>query len=426
MSFGLSIITLLLAQPSLRLILIGGAISFMGVGLRAWASGHLRKNEVLTITGPYRYTRNPLYLGSFLIGLGVMIAGSNLVLLGLFLVFFAAVFGSAMIGEAGHLRTLFPEQYSQYERAVPLFFPRLKPYTVQPAQSEFSFRRYQSRREYRVALGVIVALALLFLKAQWAGAAIARGQHQPNSGPGTRTLIHPLPFAEGERLTYKVRFSKLFISGTVGRLAFTFDRSSEKPLTDHHLIKAEVVSDGFLTKLVRVKAHYVFESFVDRDDFGVARTRKTIQEGRKNKFELAVFDRDKSEVLFVQRDLKNPSSPPKVERVEARPWVQDIVSALYYVRAQPLSVGQTLRFPMSDSGRTYDVDVNILSQEQMKIDLRTYDTVKVQPLIFGQERPIRKDGEMYVWLTNDARRLPVRIWVRGSFGTANIELKDVK
>jgi len=428
LSFIFGAITMLVAQPTVRLILIGGAISLLGVGLRAWASGHLRKNEALTVVGPYAYTCNPLYLGSFLIGLGVMLASGSFALVIAFLILFAAIFSSAMIGEAGHLRKLFPEQYSQYERAVPLFFPRLTPHKSEASGCQYSFKLYKTHREYRVALGVAIILALLLLKAQWASAypVVAFDQNQVNGDTAARTLVHPLPFAEGEAFTYEVRYSKLFISGKIGRLSFTFDRSVEKPLTDHYLIKAVAVSDGFLTRLFGINAHYVFESFVDKNDFGVARTRKTLEEGRKKTFELAVFDEAKGEVLYIERDLTKATAAPEVKQAGTKRWVQDIVSALYYVRAQPLAVGQTITFPLSDSAKTYDVDVKIVSQEEIKTGLGTFDTLKVQPLIFGQGRLIRKDGEMYVWLTNDACHLPIRAWVHGSFGIVNIELKDLK
>jgi hypothetical protein len=83
-------------------------------------------------------------------------------------------------------------------------------------------------------------------------------------------------------------------------------------------------------------------------------------------------------------------------------------------------------FPLSESAKTYDVEVKIVGQETIKIDSGTFDTLKAQPLIFGEGRLIRKEGEMHVWLTNDARRIPIRAWARGSFGTVNIELKDTK
>jgi hypothetical protein len=357
-----------------------------------------------------------------------MLATGSLALVIAFLILFAAVFSSAMIGETGHLRNLFSEQYSQYERAVPLFFPRLTPYKSEASSGRYSFALYKTHREYRVALGVVIILALLLLKAQWVSAhpIVAFNQTQTNSETITTTLVRPLPFAEGEAFTYEVRYSKLFISGTIGRLFFTFDQSEEPPLTDHYLIKAVAVSDGFLTKLFGINAHYVFESFVDKSDFGVARTRKTLEEGRKKTFELAVFDRTKGEVLFIERDLTNAHAMPEVKQAETKRWVQDFISAFYYVRAQPLAIGQTITFPLSESAKTYDVEVKITGQETIKTDLGTFDTLKAQPLIFGEERLIRKDGEMYVWLTNDARRIPIRAWARGSFGTVNIELKDTK
>src|SRR5499427_1021080 len=73
-------------QPTTGTLLIGAAVALPGLLLRAWASGHLRKNEALATTGPYAYTRNPLYLGSFLIGIGFTIAAGQVLLVIVFVI----------------------------------------------------------------------------------------------------------------------------------------------------------------------------------------------------------------------------------------------------------------------------------------------------------------------------------------------------
>jgi len=92
LSFAFSVIAIILAEPTVRLILIGGSLAVLGAGLRAWAAGHLKKDQELSTGGPYAYTRNPLYLGSFLMGLGVIVACGSLLLLALFLIFFYLLF----------------------------------------------------------------------------------------------------------------------------------------------------------------------------------------------------------------------------------------------------------------------------------------------------------------------------------------------
>jgi protein-S-isoprenylcysteine O-methyltransferase Ste14 len=424
LSFAFSVIALILAEPTVRLILIGGSLALLGVGLRAWAAGHLKKDQELSTGGPYAYTRNPLYLGSFLIGLGGIIACGSLLLLVAFLILFFLLYASAMTREAPHLRRLFPEQYPQYERAVPVFLPRLTPYPG-AVRSRFSLALFKSHREHRVGFILLLVLAILLVKATLVSARTWSTNWQAAQPVASEKRTNLLPFAEGETLQYEARYSKLFLSGKIGVLTFTFTRSTEPPLIGHHLIKVDVVSDGFWPKLLGIDVKDVFESFVDPADFGVARTRKQLSHQGKKEFELAVFDRKNSIVMLISRDLTKATAQPEVKQEPTRPWVQDIVSATYHLRTLPLTVGQTIEIPLSDSGKTYDIQAKVETQEQLQTGLGQFSALKVQPLIFGEGKLIRKEGELYIWLTDDARRLPVRAWVQSSFGTATIELTSM-
>ena len=156
----------ILSRPRLPTLAIGGVIAVMGLGLRAWASGFLRKNDELATSGPYAHTRNPLYLGSFVIGLGFSAAAGRWYLGVLFLALFLGIYLPVMRIESQTLAQLFGESFARYSRAVPMFLPRLTPYrdeeTRQVAFDSGLYRRY---REYRAALGLIVAWAVLALKA---------------------------------------------------------------------------------------------------------------------------------------------------------------------------------------------------------------------------------------------------------------------
>ena len=155
-----------LGRPRLPTLAIGGAVAVIGLALRAWASGYLRKNDRLATSGPYAHTRNPLYLGSFLIGLGFSIAAGRLYLGVLFLVLFLGIYVPVMRIESATLRKLFGERFEQYQRAVPLLVPRLSPYQDQESdRAKFDASLYRRYREYRAALGLIAAWALLALKA---------------------------------------------------------------------------------------------------------------------------------------------------------------------------------------------------------------------------------------------------------------------
>ena len=164
LGFACAALFLFFARPSTWTLIIGGAVAVPGLGLRAWASGHLRKNEALATTGPYAYTRNPLYLGSFLIGLGFTIAAGQILLVLVFLVMILGIYLPVMRVESGTLAELFGKKYVRYAKDVPLLFPRLSAYRKQHGTG-FDRTLYLRYREYRAAIGLVIAWALLVLKA---------------------------------------------------------------------------------------------------------------------------------------------------------------------------------------------------------------------------------------------------------------------
>jgi protein-S-isoprenylcysteine O-methyltransferase Ste14 len=154
---------LFFARPGGWTILAGAIVALPGLALRAWASGHLRKNEALATSGPYAYTRNPLYLGSFLIGLGFTIAAGQPLLVFVFIVMILGIYLPVMRVEAETLAELFGKKYARYASEVPLFWPRFSPY--RDYENEFDRSLYLRYREYRAAVGTVLAWALLAVKA---------------------------------------------------------------------------------------------------------------------------------------------------------------------------------------------------------------------------------------------------------------------
>ena len=151
------------ARPTPRLLLVGGVLAVVGLAIRAWSAGSIRKDRVLATGGPYAYTRNPLYLGSFLLGLGAVAAGGLWIFAVLFVVFFWSVYGAAMREEAGGLTERFGDAYRDYAAEVPLFLPRLTRY-VGAEGSGFEPAQYMRNREWEALLGLMAAFALLFAK----------------------------------------------------------------------------------------------------------------------------------------------------------------------------------------------------------------------------------------------------------------------
>jgi protein-S-isoprenylcysteine O-methyltransferase Ste14 len=153
-----------LAHPTWRSIILGSSIAVIGIIVRALASGHVRKNEQLTTTGPYAYTRNPLYLGSLIIALGFTLASRSWIIAAIAAAMLVVVYIPVIRSEEAFLRAHFPE-FDDYCRNVPRLFPRLK--LAQGSAGSFSAHLYWKHREYNAALGAAAIVAVLVVKALW-------------------------------------------------------------------------------------------------------------------------------------------------------------------------------------------------------------------------------------------------------------------
>ncbi len=165
LGFVLAALYLAFARPTAMTLAVGVPIAFAGLLVRAWAAGHIMKNNRLATTGPYAHTRNPLYFGSFLIASGFAIAAHWSLLL-LVIAFFVAVYGPTMERERANVSGRFPEAYAEWEQNVPAFVPRPVPWrSAEPADhGGFSFALYKRHGEWRAALGFAAALAWLIAR----------------------------------------------------------------------------------------------------------------------------------------------------------------------------------------------------------------------------------------------------------------------
>lgn len=153
-----------LARPTGTSLAVGGLVLIPGLVLRGVASGHVQKDKQLTISGPYAYTRNPLYLGSLVLGAGFAIAARSWGIVAIMLLMFALIYIPVIAGEERYLRRAFPE-YEDYAGNVPRLFPRFSPYGRM--QSAYSSARYWKHREYQASVGCVVVLAILVVKLVW-------------------------------------------------------------------------------------------------------------------------------------------------------------------------------------------------------------------------------------------------------------------
>lgn len=176
--FVLLLLLLISARPTRASLAAGAFVGIIGLAIRAWASGHLKKNQELTTSGPYAHTRNPLYLGNFLLGAGGAAGGGTLWFIGLFVALYLLIYVPVIFAEADTMRELFSEDYEKYSKQVPLFVPRFTPYGARSSSSyaaqlnrsswqggrQFDSSLYLRHREYRAALGFIIVYVLLATK----------------------------------------------------------------------------------------------------------------------------------------------------------------------------------------------------------------------------------------------------------------------
>jgi protein-S-isoprenylcysteine O-methyltransferase Ste14 len=154
-----------MARPSWRSLMAGVVVVVPGLFIRALASGHVRKNQTLATSGPYAYTRNPLYLGSLLIGVGFCVAARSWWVGVVLVMMFFAIYVPVIRDEEAFLRQKFPE-FEEYAKRVPRMLPRLTPASHNKSEPSvgFSLELYLKHREYNALLGALAMMAALILK----------------------------------------------------------------------------------------------------------------------------------------------------------------------------------------------------------------------------------------------------------------------
>ncbi len=152
-------LALYFAEPTRDSLMAGGALAIFGELIRLWASGHIQKTLRLATGGPYAHTRNPLYLGSVLMALGLLVAARHPISVVAGLAYLIVFYPVIIEEEAKFLRGKFPDHYRGWAKQVPIFFPRLTP--GGPRESKFEPGRLLANREWRSVLGLMLLAAFM-------------------------------------------------------------------------------------------------------------------------------------------------------------------------------------------------------------------------------------------------------------------------
>ena len=189
-------------------------------------------------------------------------------------------------------------------------------------------------------------------------------------------------------------------------------------------LNADVSSKGFFARLFNLKFREQVESTVEPVTFTVQRTKILDEQGKRVRTTESTFDHTKGKMTWTSRDPNNPSAEPRHAITDFSGQLQDVLSAIYFIRTQPLKVGAEFEIFIGDGGRVYKIPVKVVEKRRMKTILGRVNVLKVNPELFGPERLIEDEkGEFSIWVTDDARRIPVGGKVKTDYGTFDIKLK---
>lgn len=237
-------------------------------------------------------------------------------------------------------------------------------------------------------------------------------------------VAEPLPFKIGETLSYNVSFSKLIFSGSIGELKMTVSKPADPTKSEMIELTADAVSKGFFPALFGVKVKNRYISLVNLADFGIHSSTKLIEEGKVRREQKSTVNREAGSLTFIDRDLANTKTAPNVKEKPSPAWTQDLLSTIYFVRALPLKEGDVIQVPISDGGQVYNIEVIVIKREEIKSGSTKYKAIQLNAKVFDG-RYIRRSGEMLVWVSDDAARVPLRARVKSSGATITVELKRV-
>jgi len=249
-----------------------------------------------------------------------------------------------------------------------------------------------------------------------------------------------MPFAPSEQLVYEGEFSKLLLRGiNIAELRFKAYRPAGpvagaqaagdgQTATQPLMLTTDVETKGWFHKLFGINFRYHVESQVEPNAFYVLRTNKVDEQGKRVRTSQAVFDQDAKRVEYTERDPNNAQQPPRVVTAALEGPTQDILSAIYFLRTQPLTPGQSFNIAVSDSGRVFQVPAFVaVERKPMKSVLGKVAVVRLDVELFGHGRPIEQGkGKMSIWVSSDERHVPIKARLSTDMGQLDITLKSIQ
>ena len=274
-------------------------------------------------------------------------------------------------------------------------------------------------------------LILLLTLAIAAYKPLSTGHAQKAASPTSVRAFEPL-----EELHFEAEFSRALLRKLdVADIKF---RASRTPVTEPIIhgdkagssyaltFNAEVTSKGFLARLFNLDFREVVESIVEPLTFTVQKTTIRDEQGKRVRTTESTFDQSKGKMTWILRDPNNPQNEARRASADFSGQLQDVLSAIYFIRTKPLQIGKNFDIYIGDGGRVYTIPVKVVQRKQLKTVLGRVDALRVDAELFGPQRLMEDEkGEFSLWVTDDARHIPVSGHVKTDYGSFDIKLKRV-
>jgi len=241
---------------------------------------------------------------------------------------------------------------------------------------------------------------------------------------------NPMPFEPAEELFYDAEFSKSVLRNLdIAEFKFQTTRTPISAASEANNLysltfNAEVSSKGFFTKLFNLRFRERVESVVEPMSFTIRKSTILDEQGKRVRQSETIFDATKGELSWTQKDPTDPSRETRNATTQFSGQLQDILSAIYFIRMQPLAVGKSFEIFIGDSGHVYRVPVQVVERKRMKTIFGKVNVFRVDPDIFGPDSLIEQEkGQLSLWITDDHRRVPVGVKIKSDYGTFDIKLK---
>jgi hypothetical protein len=234
----------------------------------------------------------------------------------------------------------------------------------------------------------------------------------PSKRPATE---RPVPFKPGETLGFDVSWSNFVTAGTA-----TVTVKEKRP--SFGSVAYYIVAEGRPTPLLSkiYTLYYKVDTLLDAYTLLPQRGSVYSEEGRRRRLKVTSFDH---RARKAQYEVQTATTVK--EELKLPPYVQDALSAIYVIRSLPLSAGGKMTMPVSDSGKNYRVQLTVGASETVRTPLGALRAWRITPVILGEDGKPEGRG-MALWLSDDARRLPLKIEGQLTVGKFVITLRDVK